>query len=525
MTVEPIRDNRKDRITATIALAMLLIISWMVYRPDEYRPFDLMDFPETLPVLTGNVSFSERVHAFTAHYLLAGRFNLVTYAAVSLQWQAFEWWTPGWQLVRFGIMSGLFLVSYQIIRRLGLAFLPSIVGAAVFIFSPAAARGYNRLTSAEPLGTLLLLLSCLIATTLRTSTSRRSLVLKGTSIAVLLAGAVLAKEILIAAVPFTYILALVTTPRTERGWRHDYFPVIVAALIGALFVGAALVPIGWAALHASPTSYGARFGSTGLSPLNMIGNLIVSTVPFIPAGGDVVWPPLLALGAYLMVLVVGITSYVANQTDDRYRRWRLVAAVSLPLAGMLAYSPWPSYLFFYAIPFLFGSAVLIALAIAGLQKLSPHAARLGWAAMAFVFIVGSSQALDDARYAGSMRLVIGRLVPLLAKDTDADTVLFAVHVDPGEPRGSFARRAKEFARATHYEWPPVRDVSCEDVPNVRQNAQNGSRFLIVRISAFCPPSPGLVRDSIRVLYRHLDWSKTRISLDSLRVDLVRPPSE
>ena len=131
--------------------------------------------------------------------------------------------------------------------------------------------------------------------------------------------------------------------------------------------------------------------------------------------------------------------------------------------------------------------------------------------------------LHSAKFSESMRLAVGALVPIVETTANVDSVIFSAKVAPGEPASVFGKRVREFALATGHRWPPIRQTSCDEVARAPVAGAPPARVLFVRVSTMCPePSHGQLLDSLRYVYRHVDWTTGRIAPDSVRVDVVRP---
>ncbi|HET7233980.1 MAG TPA: phospholipid carrier-dependent glycosyltransferase, partial [Longimicrobium sp.] len=196
---------------ALAAPALLLVAALLVYHPWAAAPLSVLDFSEFLPVLRtpgGPVKhFIDLAHYFAGH----GRSAWVTYAWISLNWTLFGDWAVGWDLLRFALMSGVVALSYLFLRRVGCSPLGAGAGAALLVVASPGQEGWTRLTG-EPLGLAALLGAALLALGYR---GARRWPARALAIALLLALAVLAKEVLaVAALP---VLILCACWRPGRG--------------------------------------------------------------------------------------------------------------------------------------------------------------------------------------------------------------------------------------------------------------------------------------------------------------------
>src|SRR5688572_17342855 len=112
--------DSRGRIAVTAVFALAFLATFLVYRPDRNVPFDFVDFSEFLPLLQGD-SFFARLKSLLDYYLnQQGRANVVPYAILAAKWGWFGDYSPAWQWLRFGTMWGIILLTFLLLRRIGL---------------------------------------------------------------------------------------------------------------------------------------------------------------------------------------------------------------------------------------------------------------------------------------------------------------------------------------------------------------------------------------------------------------------
>lgn len=504
-------------VVAAFALFGVLVVSWAVYRPDVQRPFDFVDFPETLLILEAHDSFSGQVGALTASYLTHARFNLLVYVMIAVKWLLFHWWTPGWQLARFVTMGAVVVLAYAVLRRLRMSMLGALAGASVFVVAPAAVRGWIRLTSAEPVVTMFVLLAAFLATHYQTSRRKAAI---GVALALIAVAVVMTKEILIVAYVLPLYLLLTMQPTGMLGAprvdRTNAAVLIVVA--GALLV--AILPSVWAYVNAPATSYGRWFGTARPGLIDLLAMTVTGVVPF-DLGAARSGASQLAMALYFGLLLAGWsvgTGAGLRGAEPRSQGARLAAlALALPALGAMAYMPWPTYQLVYAVPFLFGAAALVAFAVSSLERAGKTAGVLAALAWGCVFAFTLGDARNEARRVEAVQFSTGRVLPRVAALHGVDSVLVAAPRNVLDQRGIFGPRLFMYAQALGQPWPPTRDVSCEDA---RRSAASQLRTVVVWSTLMCGAGP-VPSETIRVVYRRLDWGRFRMVDDSMRFDLLR----
>jgi hypothetical protein len=503
--------DRNIGLPRALGAVLGLAVAFLIYRPDRSLPFDILDFSEFLPVLDGSDSFLTRARSLAEYYASQGRANLVPYVLMSLKWTWFADWSPGWQWSRFVAMAACVVLAFRLLERLGATRMGAMAGAAVLLAHPAAARGWIRLTMAEPLGTLLLLLLCLWvlpgAHTRRPSWPWAAVV---TMVPLIL----LTKEMLVVALALPTALLCLVDP-DGRLARPSLRPAASRFFLSAGLVSAAvLAPLVLLMIRAPGEAFTAQYGSATRSLGDTVATWLATVILFDP--GRTFPPRLLGLA---LALLVGLLTWgwwtAIRRAEDRATAWGLLAVgIAFPMLGAVAYIPWPAYQTFYAIPFLLGTAIVVAFAASAMESRSRPVAAGWYAGYAFLVFASLADANGQAGRAAASQKVHARLVRRVSQLRAVDSVLVASdRVVPQRWQGLGPTLAR-YAAATGNAWPPTRDVSCTGVDALESSS---SAMAVVFYSSLCPRA----RDSAPIIerYRHLDPGMLRVVDDSLRVDV------
>jgi hypothetical protein len=498
--------------------ALTLLMTLLVYRPDRDLPFDFVDFSEFLPLLQRGESFIGRVMDLLSYYAgQQGRLNLLVYVALAAKWEFWGDYSPAWQWLRFGMMWMVIVLTYHLLRRLGASRLASAAGTSMFLFAPPAVDGWIRLTMAEPLGTVILLVMCLLAMNANRGRSERRLLLTFAGLCVAL---VLLKEMLAATILLPLVLAAWGTSERRGVGSASRSKVRALAFLSLGAVLLAAVPVGLVAYTARADAYTADFGSSFRSAGDVLAQGTLGILPFAP--GSSFPAPLagLALLLLLALLVAGWTLQLRHDESSRRRSWRLLTiALLFPLLGAATYLPWPSYNRFYAIPYLLGGAIMAAIALSALEDRSRGAAIGAYGIWAvFLLFAGADAAAQSARAATRQRLseqVVSRIAALGQR---ADTVFLATEQRPPTFWQGIGPTLQRYGEALGHTMPPVINVPCEES---RRRARVGDVAVVV-FSSLCPGSSAI--DPIVARYRRLQLPFPHLVVDSIRVDFVVPDS-
>jgi hypothetical protein len=170
---------------------------------------------------------------------------------------------------------------------------------------------------------------------------------------------------------------------------------LLAAGFGGLLVA---LPVILVALNAPPTAYSRGFGAGAFSAASALFPALATLFPFAPADGEGGVLLLLAVCAFVLLLVAGWGLVLRNGNRTR-RAWLLLAlGIGLPLSGALAYAAWPTYALMYALPFQVGTAVLVATSITALDRFVPRARPMILVSGALILIMMVTAAHRYARF-------------------------------------------------------------------------------------------------------------------------------
>ncbi len=496
------------RRTLIATLLVAAVLALVLYRPWDARPFDILDFSEFLPLLTKHEGWWERVVAFTSTYFTRqGRANVIEYGVLSLKWTLFGGNVVAWQMARAAWMLGIVGGVFLLLQRLGSSARASAVGALLFVVATSASQGWTRLTMGEPLALGFLLVASHVAVGYSRSAAWRRDTLV---IALAMVLVVLTKEILVCTAPFVLALALVhrgdgvvAAPARDRR-------AVGLVIVVALACAAALVPAALATTGARAESYASSYGAAGLTPAwyaELLARLLLAK-------------PLLFPGNLLLLaLTIAGLAIAARQPPRDGLGWRIALALLLPACGALAYVPWPRFERFYALPFLLGVALLLALALTALER---RLARAAWGVYAIAAIALGYHALDaaqGARESAARQRVNARVAEAMARHANADTIRVATAFLVRQQWQGLGPTLGRYAGATHagMTMPPVVDVPCDEAG--RRYRQGLGRDVLVSYSNQCGTLPSSTL-TVRERFRYVDWLTLGTVQDSLRADVV-----
>lgn len=507
-----------DRAITWLSIATVLACvaaAFVVYHPQSVRPFHVIDFSEFVPIQQQGTSFGDRFVATVEYYARQGRFNVIPYAAMAAKWSLFGWWSPGWQLSRALTMLALVALAFVLLRRLGASRRGSGLGASVFLFAPAASDAWVRLTMAEPLATAIVLAASIRATRFqRVESWRREVGFQ----ALAAAGVLLSKELLLPALLLPLALALTVRANGSFGApRLLRRNIVLLAAVGVASL-AVLVPIAMLYFRTANSGYAAQYGSSWQSIIGVTAIWIANLVPFDvpPQPPSVPWA--LAVIGFTAVIAAGWRVGFNSATEGRNARWLLSMALLFPIAGALSYLPVPWYHYFYGLPYLVSSALLIGMAATYVEQRAEwgfRAVAVGWAFMA-VFAFGNANA--HAARADATQKTNLALIDLVSRSSDADTVLYARGSSTLLPYDWFGAGAalRRFASVSGYSWPPTRDIPCRDAPAAVAQRR---RILVVAFADDCPVH-FRAASVVSVSYRRVEWTRFRLVVDSVLAEVT-----
>lgn len=486
------------------------VLAFLLYRPDTNAPFEIIDFSETLPFLTDGSNFGERLRGLANYYLQHGRAAFALSAALSAKWTLFEWWTPGWQWIRYVVGLTVVALAWHLFRALGASKSGATFGASLFIVSETVAPGWLRPSVNEPFGTVLLLSASLLGCRYQGSGRPGRLAV---GIAVLLAAMIVVKETLVAATFFPIALALCLGPdrwlRTPALSRRNRLLIASSAVAIAI----ASLPVLWALTRTVPGGYAQQYDLSGSLLSNAVFGVLPALVPFTPVSQ----PPGIAATVadvfWLVLLMLGWRARRVDPVKAHHDHLLALIAMALPLARVLVYLPWPLQYPYYSIPYFIGTAVVAAI---GATR-APRRVAFVIAPIVLLYAAGAASA-HASRY-----FALRRLTDSLVRDLHAmtsagsiDSILMGVPRPELQTWSSLGPTLSRFGAATSRALPPIREVSCTAIKELMSAPP--PRVAVSAFQHHCG-IPQVQTGPVEFVKR-FDFDRFRARTDTLRVLVV-----
>lgn len=495
--------------TAWAALAVVLAGALVVYRPWQGAPFDILDFSEFLPVIHRSDGFLERFLALVEYYAgQHGRLNILSYAALAAKWSLLGDNPALWQLARFAQMSLVTVCAYWLLRRLRISPGGAVCGATLFVVAGSAMNAWVRLTMGEPLGTLLVLAAAILATRFQASGRWRLL---AWVIAALLAGALLAKEMLVGCVPFVLVLGLAFH---QDGWRKPAWNPKTRWLLGAmvLLVGGTLLAIGLVLLSVPREGFSALYGVAAPTWSRLLTSYLLMALPastFFRGLWGLIFPPNLL---FTILSLGGLVTALARPQARRAAVAVAATAAAVPLMGALLYLPWPQYNSFYGLPYLFGQALLLGFAVSVLVRETPRLRWVVYGASLMVALITGSIAQQQARRVRAGQTVNAALAEAVLEYSAVDSIVVLVsgHADQTWQGTGATLRRYALAGRPEAKLPPGVEATCREA---LEGFEAGT-VLIVNPRTHCPVAGDLVLTLVEG-YSYASWSEVQVVGDSV----------
>lgn len=329
-----------------------------------------------------------------------------------------------------------------------------------------------------------------------------------------MAGAILAKEMLVLWVPVVMLVGVTRDPSGKLStWRWD--PTIRRFLL--LTAGCsvlAMVPILLVAAGYSSTGYAASYGSAAISTRRFLELLQRQVLPWpITGRGDAVTMLLVVVGALALVLG-GMRASLSNPIWRRHALMALAVGIGLPILGTMAYLPWPLYQSFYGYPFLFGPALLLATSLSAIQVKSGRAARWANGATLLGLVLIIPEAARLASTTAAQQEIVTGLAAAVARARPVNPIVAAVAIPPMQPWQGTGPSLSRYAMATvpGLALPPARDVSCEEALRLLGGLEP---VTLISLDNGCGAIPG-AQTTIRTAYRYWRWEPPGFGVDTVR---------
>jgi hypothetical protein len=487
-----------------LCIAALLVVAWWLYRPDVLRAVDYVDFPENILLMKERRGFVAQFLAMMETYEQHGRWQPISLAVLVAQWSFFDSWTPGWHLVRFALLSAVIVLAYSLHRRLGLGTAGAGCATALLVVAPPAVNAWTRLSTGEPLGTLFVVIAC------HAALDTRSRAMPWV-VAAMFGCVIWTKEVMAPA--FLLPLLLAVTARSPgdlslRGIGAAQVKRLVPALLVLVVTATPVLRV----LASSETdAFAARYGSGRLSLVDLFGSTIAAWLPILPAPGNP--RPVILIGLTLLVVAAGWLTAFRHAERRGHHMVVLLAAVGIPIAGAITYGPWPHYLLIYALPFMLPGSLLIGQAVSSLSSARQADRAIAAICLVTVLTFSAAAAANTSARTTALHDAFAVSVRLVAEAPGVDSVMVGVAADQFDQRGNFGPRFSLYARMLGLEWPPVRDVTCEEAART-----NRARVLVLAVSEMCPLSAS-GEAMVVVTHTRYDWPNPLPHPDSVTVAL------
>lgn len=510
------RKGVDDRVRGIALFAAAAFIAFLLYRPDTNAPFEIIDFSETLPFLTGGRGFDERFHGLFRYYLHHGRAAIGLSAGLAAKWTLFGWWTPGWQWTRFVVGMAVVVLAWLLMRALGANRLGAAAGSALFIVSETAAPGWLRPSVNEPFGTMLLLSASLLACGYQAAEKPRRV---AGAVAVLLAMMLMVKETLIAATFFPIAIALCRRPdgllaKPDLSSRNFS---LVASCVAALAVASA--PVLWAMTQVAPDGYTQQFGAVTPSLSHVIFGLLPALIPFAPVTQPFGWVATVADIMWLLILSAGLRMAATPPRTRVHVGIVVILAVGLLATRVLVYLPWPYQYPFYSIPYLLGVSLVASQSVSGLSRGTLAMRILGFVSATIVLLYSAAGSLtQSARYMATRKLT-NDLVEELHRATQAagsDQFSVAVLGPPPQVWSGLGPTLSRFGNATGRHLPPGASILCEDAKRtLERNDRFDTVLATLRYQCVLPGKPSVTVHSVAYRFGRPDvlWAADTLYAD------------
>lgn len=427
----------------------------LIYQPWVAVPFPVTDYGNWLAVLNDadrpGVAFEELVR----QHLLEGRLNPLSMAYVASNWALFGSDVVGWQSCRFVLMLAVAVLAYALMRRLGVRPVAAAGGTALFVIADSARAAWITPQVFEPVAALGILSAGTVATRFQESVFPLR---NGFALGALLVLAIWVREPIVACVPFVLLVAFMRQPGGEITWpRVSRRNLQLLATVGGLVVVFNALPL-FAVRHLAEEggSYASRYSLDALSFAGMRNVMFATHLPITRV-------PAFPANALYQLLIASAWVLAVMARRSKSPSAPFVLPMSLPFFGALIYMPWPAFPGYYAFPFLFGVALLLAISIDRLTLHARHAVRVAsFGGVAIIAGYGLLLALNDRAYYRAQRLAEIALIRAVANAPLAPRLV--VPVRDTARSGRIADGYRRYARALGWPSPPeARDVPCDDV--------------------------------------------------------------
>lgn len=468
-----------------VALLGLTLIALLLVQPWTQVTLDPWDYGDFHPKVEGAAGFADALGRLVEFFGRAnGRFNVIFWATIAAQWQAFGFAAVAWEWVRWIVMLADVVLLFTLVRRLGGGTLAATAGALPLIVATTMYRPWTQLM-AEPLVLAELLIGAHLAVGYR---ARAAWAGRAALLAGIAAVVAVTKEVTTPGLLVPWLVAI----SWDGGWRRpqvDRRTVVLTVAMGAAVL-LALVPafLFWRA--APSDGYATGYGAAPITATRWLVTGATGVFPVFLASATTGALQLLHPANIALLLLLGwglaVRPTAASGLADRAG----YAAMLLPLIGLAAYLPWPVFHEFYAAPYLLGVALAMATAVTRLVGAGRQVIAAG-----LLLLLGGATAMTTAQLqsrASALRELGAATWQRFPQLVAYDSVFFAVPAtgvaDFPANAGFLVRTAIAAGDASARAMPPVVDVPCPVLAERVRQAPAGS-VAVVSWFRICGPLP------------------------------------
>ena len=219
--------------------------------------------------------------------------------------------------------------------------------------------------------------------------------------------------------------------------------------------------------------------------------------------------------------VIRLKGSTAGISTTQVVAW-IALALSLPVIVAVEYAPWRKRMDFYALPYLFGTAMLLAGGLTAIDRLAPAVAPLAWAACAGVIFFGGLHAARTTGESFARRDVYAAVADYLGAHSRGRPILLrrawtssprlqTVGLGLGPPLSRYA-----FVLYPDSGRLSIRDTACQ-VP-VDTGAGGRERTVVLTDVVTCGVL-GRPNRSFQSTYRAVALSSPIVRTDTIRMDV------
>jgi hypothetical protein len=319
--------------------------------------------------------------------------------------------------------------------------------------------------------------------------------------------------------PAIWAVASLTDREGRWRWEKPKRPLWWLWIVTTVVAIVCLTPGIIVAVNAPSDSYATLYGEGQFSFGTVVARYLSTIIPFpiVTTGSNI--GVAIADCSFLLLLAVGWRRFFLQIESNWSAGFLLLFSFTVPLLGVLSYLPWPSFQDFYGLPYLIGTATLVAIAVTGIELRARRGMTL---ALALLIVPFALMMTSSHLVAGRSRAAIkmAHAATRVLSDTDpTDTVVIAVRSLPVRSWFGVGATLERQAAVNRQPFPHFKELPCDSAQAELNRLTAPTRVFALHSHCTLKTAKHSSQRQIVERFFWFDWGRWAVVRDSASADI------